>query len=45
LSRKKLNQTKPAQSPIARMNTRETTMRRFIGGFPIFQGPATGHSS
>ena len=30
-SLKKLNQISPAQSPIARTNTRVTTMRRFIG--------------
>ena len=42
LSRKKLNQISPAQSPTARMNTRATTMRRFIGFFRCSEARING---
>src|SRR3712207_4158347 len=44
LSRKKLNHTRPAQSAIARRNTRLTTMRRFMADFRKNLGPNPGLS-
>src|SRR3954468_21883621 len=43
LSRNRLNPTSPAQSRIARIKTRLTTMRRFMGFFRGLQARQAGY--